>query len=343
MTTQPTLYIIDGYAQFFRAYHAIRTPMTSPVTKEPTNLTFGFVGMLLKILRRHPTCSMPAATLLPHRRSTSRRSRYIPITNRPRIQSNTTTTTRRPPQQVERCLSLLKKSTSPSSAQKHSRPTTPSPPSSTDSKTNTPTSASASSAKTKTSNNSSAHQPPTPPRRDVRRPQTVRSHDAAALASDTGLSPTRSDMLALMGDNVDNIKGVEGVGPKTAAQLIASTARSDNLITPSKATPTQKSSKANEAKISAPNSTNSRPTSASSNSAQTRRSSSTSTQATPTTSASKNSRRSSKNSASTATRTNSARSSQQEANAWIPGSQPDQATRPRPALIHLQPLRPRPL
>ena len=45
-----TLYLIDGYAQFFRAYHAIRTPMTSPVTKEPTNLTFGFVGMLLKLL-----------------------------------------------------------------------------------------------------------------------------------------------------------------------------------------------------------------------------------------------------------------------------------------------------
>ena len=46
-----TLYLIDGYAQFFRAYHAIRTPMTSPVTKEPTNMTFGFVGMLLKLLR----------------------------------------------------------------------------------------------------------------------------------------------------------------------------------------------------------------------------------------------------------------------------------------------------
>ncbi|MBN4052781.1 hypothetical protein JYU07_00715, partial [Roseiflexus sp. AH-315-K22] len=49
--TPKTLYLIDGYAQFFRAYHAIRTPMTSPVTKEPTNLTFGFVGMLLKLLR----------------------------------------------------------------------------------------------------------------------------------------------------------------------------------------------------------------------------------------------------------------------------------------------------
>ena len=47
----PTLYLIDGYAQFFRAFHAIRTPMSSPVTKEPTNMTFGFVGMLLKLLR----------------------------------------------------------------------------------------------------------------------------------------------------------------------------------------------------------------------------------------------------------------------------------------------------
>ncbi|MCA9288124.1 MAG: hypothetical protein KDA05_06050, partial [Phycisphaerales bacterium] len=47
----PTLYLIDGYAQFFRAYHAIRTPLTSPVTKEPTNMTFGFVGMILKLLR----------------------------------------------------------------------------------------------------------------------------------------------------------------------------------------------------------------------------------------------------------------------------------------------------
>ena len=46
-----TLYLIDGYAQFFRAYHAIRTPMTSPVTKEPTNMTFGFIGMLLKLLK----------------------------------------------------------------------------------------------------------------------------------------------------------------------------------------------------------------------------------------------------------------------------------------------------
>ena len=59
----PTLYIIDGYAQFFRAYHAIRTPMTSPVTKEPTNMTYGFLGMLLKLLRGRTRGSRPPASL----------------------------------------------------------------------------------------------------------------------------------------------------------------------------------------------------------------------------------------------------------------------------------------
>ena len=48
-----TLYIIDGYAQIFRAYYAIRTPMQSPNTGEPTNAVFGFTGMLLKLLALH--------------------------------------------------------------------------------------------------------------------------------------------------------------------------------------------------------------------------------------------------------------------------------------------------
>ena len=46
-----TLYLIDGHGQFFRAYHAIRAGMTSPVTGEPTNMTFGFTGILLKLIR----------------------------------------------------------------------------------------------------------------------------------------------------------------------------------------------------------------------------------------------------------------------------------------------------
>lgn len=44
-----TLYLIDGYAQIFRAYYAIRSGMHSPVTSEPTHAVFGFTGMLLKL------------------------------------------------------------------------------------------------------------------------------------------------------------------------------------------------------------------------------------------------------------------------------------------------------
>lgn len=46
---QRTLYLIDGHAQMFRAYHAIRGGMTSPITGEPTNATFAFAGLLLKL------------------------------------------------------------------------------------------------------------------------------------------------------------------------------------------------------------------------------------------------------------------------------------------------------
>ena len=46
-----SLYIIDGHAQFFRAYYAIRNPMSSPATGEPTNMVYGFTAMLLKLLR----------------------------------------------------------------------------------------------------------------------------------------------------------------------------------------------------------------------------------------------------------------------------------------------------
>jgi DNA polymerase-1 len=48
-----TLYLIDGHAQMFRAYHAIRGGMTSPVTGEPTHATFAFTGLLLKLFTQY--------------------------------------------------------------------------------------------------------------------------------------------------------------------------------------------------------------------------------------------------------------------------------------------------
>lgn len=51
------------------------------------------------------------------------------------------------------------------------------------------------------------------------------------LKRDTGLRPSQVvDMLALMGDSVDNVPGVEGVGEKTAAMLVKEYGSLDALI-----------------------------------------------------------------------------------------------------------------
>jgi DNA polymerase-1 len=46
-------------------------------------------------------------------------------------------------------------------------------------------------------------------------------YDSKALAADWGIRPNQViDLLAMTGDSVDNIPGIEGVGPKTAATLL---------------------------------------------------------------------------------------------------------------------------
>lgn len=47
-----TLYLIDGYASIFRAFYAIRHPLHSPTTGEPTQAVLVFAQMLLKLLSR---------------------------------------------------------------------------------------------------------------------------------------------------------------------------------------------------------------------------------------------------------------------------------------------------
>lgn len=55
--------------------------------------------------------------------------------------------------------------------------------------------------------------------------------DAASLKAETGLEPAQViDMLALMGDSVDNVPGVEGVGPKTAAELVSTYGSLDGVV-----------------------------------------------------------------------------------------------------------------
>ena len=54
--------------------------------------------------------------------------------------------------------------------------------------------------------------------------------DAAAVRAKLGVAPAQVvDALALIGDTADNIPGVPGIGPKTAAQLLGQFHRLDEL------------------------------------------------------------------------------------------------------------------
>ncbi|MEL6328872.1 MAG: DNA polymerase I [Planctomycetota bacterium] len=221
----PTLYLIDGYAQFFRAYHAIRTPMTSPVTGEPTNMTFGFVGMLLRLLRAEdehlrgagePT-HLAVALDVSGDRGTFRSEIY------PKYKA----TRDEPPEdlapQVERALALLEAIGVPvvgaegyeaddviaALSDAHKRR-----------------------ARVRfVSKDKDLKQLLDPGRVEMYDIHTGHLITAAELAEETGLEPPQVvDMLALMGDNVDNVPGVAGVGPKTAAQLIAEFGSLDAVI-----------------------------------------------------------------------------------------------------------------
>ncbi|MBL0869896.1 MAG: DNA polymerase I [Phycisphaerales bacterium] len=238
-----TLYIIDGYAQFFRAYHAIRTPMTSPVTKEPTNMTFGFVGMLLKLLRGEgvvgkdragsPAAATPG-TLAPDYllvaidksddRGTFRSQLY------PEYKANRPD----PPEdlfpQVERCLDLLRTLNVPvigkegfeaddcvATIVKRLRESEPE-------------------VRIRIiSKDKDLKQLLEEDRVELYDVHTDQLITESSLREETGLKPNQIiDMLALMGDTVDNVPGVEGVGPKTAAELVATYGTLDAVVAAAK-------------------------------------------------------------------------------------------------------------
>lgn len=62
---QAPFVIIDIFAQAFRAYFALRTPMRSPVTGEPTNAVYGFTAMLFKLMQTGKPGSVVGALDLP--------------------------------------------------------------------------------------------------------------------------------------------------------------------------------------------------------------------------------------------------------------------------------------
>jgi DNA polymerase-1 len=230
----PTLYIIDGYGQFFRNYHAIRTPMTSPVTKEPTNMTFGFIGMLFKLLKAEgPNISkagkpdfVAVALDVGGDKETFRSELY------PQYKAHR----KEPPDdlfpQVERCLAMLREI---------GVPVIGAPGFEADDvigalvcklRVEHPDLKIRVVAKDKDLKQLlDIAAPGVEPSVELFDVHTDQAFDSAKLMEETGLRPDQVvDMLALMGDAVDNVPGVEGVGEKTAATLVKEYGTLDNLL-----------------------------------------------------------------------------------------------------------------
>ncbi|MCH7602283.1 MAG: hypothetical protein IIB54_05920, partial [Planctomycetes bacterium] len=217
-TSGGTLYLIDGHAQFFRAYYAIRSGMTSPVTKEPTNMTFGFVGMILKVLRDYKPDYLAVAIDVSGDTESFRSEIY------PDYKANREAAPDDFGPQVERCLGILDEMNIPVMGVEGVE---------------------ADDVIATLVRRLRTEQPDLHIRivsKDKDLTQLLDDHvelfdvhkDLSLLASDVfkveGVEPKHvGDILALMGDTSDNIPGVMGIGPKTAAQLILQYGSIDNL------------------------------------------------------------------------------------------------------------------
>ncbi|MEO0483462.1 MAG: 5'-3' exonuclease H3TH domain-containing protein [Planctomycetota bacterium] len=229
-----TLYLIDGYAQFFRAYHAIRTPMTSPVTKEPTSATFGFVGMLLKLLRGEqpgqqalggPPDYLAVTLDVSGDRGTFRSRLY------PEYKATRSAIPDDLPPQIDRCIRLLAEIGVPTIGAEGYEA---------DDVIASIASIAAEAdddlrvviiSKDKDLKQLLDAAGDGPGRVVMYDVHTDQATSAETLKEETGLSPGQVvDMLTLMGDTVDNVPGVEGVGAKTAAKLIAEYGSLDALM-----------------------------------------------------------------------------------------------------------------
>ncbi|MCZ6836489.1 MAG: DNA polymerase I, partial [Planctomycetota bacterium] len=221
MTKNPKpkiLYLIDGHAQFFRAYYAIRSGMSSPVTQEPTNLTFGFTSMLLKLLREDKPDYLVVAIDVSGDQETFRSELY------PEYKANRDKAPDDFHPQVERCLDVLSQMGIPVLGQ---------------------AGVEADDTIATLVKQLRAQHPDLKIRivsRDKDLTQLIDDHvemfdahkDATVTPSDIfkveGVEPKHvADILALMGDTSDNIPGVPGIGPKTAANLILQYGTIDNL------------------------------------------------------------------------------------------------------------------
>lgn len=212
-------YVVDGHAQFFRAYYAIRGGMTSPTTNEPTHMVYGFVGMMMRLLREQRPTSLALVIDAAGDQRTFRSQIYA------QYKANRT-----PPPldfhgQVERCLEFTKLLGVPVFAIEQVEADD----------------VIATIARRVQREKSSMRMRIVSRDKDLSQlvdaqttlfdPQTGIDLGPEQLFETKGVRADQvADMLALMGDTSDNIPGVAGIGPKTAAQLITTYGSIDGLL-----------------------------------------------------------------------------------------------------------------
>ena len=214
-----TFYLIDGHAQIFRAYYAIRGGMSSPLTGEPTHAVYAFAGMLLKLFEAYRPSHVAMAIDLPGK--TFRDEMYaeykanrdpppddfhpqeqrifemtrmfgIPILGVPGAEADDVIAT---------CVDRIVDD--PKCSDLHVRIV---------------------------SRDKDLEQllGDRVCMFDIHKDQTI---DVQTLKQTKGISPDQVvDVLALMGDTVDNIPGVDGIGPKTASKLIQEYGSIDEIL-----------------------------------------------------------------------------------------------------------------
>ena len=204
-----TLYLIDGHAQIFRAFFAIRSAMTSPVTGEPTNATFAFTNLLLKLFEQ---LSPKYVAMAIDMGGSEKRSALYPD-----YKANRETTPDGLEAQVPRILEITRLFGIPILGIQGEEADD--------------IMATIVERLTHDETHRDLHIRLVSKDKDLQQLlservemydiQTDTYIDLETLKKEKGVTPEQVvDLLALMGDNVDNIPGVNGIGPKTAAQLI---------------------------------------------------------------------------------------------------------------------------
>lgn len=204
-----TLCVIDGYSQFFRAYYARRPYQSSSVTREPTKLVAGFFDILINLLESRTPTYLAVALDVSGDTGTFR-SEIDPEYKANREQAPDDFGP-----QVDRCLQLIEAMGIPLLGVQG---------------------AEADDVIATLARRFEAEDPELEvtvisadkdlaqiinPRTVIYDPQRDAIRSPSDIFKTEGVEARHVvDILSLMGDTVDNIPGIPGIGPKTAAKLI---------------------------------------------------------------------------------------------------------------------------